>query len=264
MSKRFTDSEKFSDTWYRKLSLLHKVIWEYLLAECNHAGILENFDYEMMSFKIGAEVTEKDLEIFENRIVFISDDIVFIPKFIEFQYGALNPQSKVHASVLKELKKYGIDTLSIEYQKGYETLKDKDKNKDKEKDKEIDTKLYGEYNNVSLSKEQYGKLLSMCASEKLLNELINSFSVAIEVGKERPYTAELPNAHYERIKSFYSYRKKNPEKFRDNTKKETRPEYTTNYKPFVLSDEERKESEKTRQKVFQMMKGKTIGKDIPL
>lgn len=84
-------------------------------------------------------------------------------------------------------------------------------------DIETDTKLYGEYNNVSLSKEHYGKLLSMCASEKLLNELINSFSIQIEVGKERPYTAELPNAHYERLKSYYNYRKKNPDKFRDDT-----------------------------------------------
>ena len=139
MSKRFTDTEKFSDTWYRKLSLLHKVIWEYLLAECNHAGILENFDLEMMSFKIGAEVTKEDLQVFENRIIFISDDILFIPKFIQFQYGELNPQSKVHASVLRELEKYNIDTLSIEYGKSYQTLKNKDKDiyKDKNKNKDI-------------------------------------------------------------------------------------------------------------------------------
>ena len=56
----------------------------------------------------------------------------------------------------------------------------------------------------------------MCLSEKLLNELINSFSIQIEVGKERPYTAELPNAHYERLKSYYNYRKKHPEVFRDD------------------------------------------------
>ena len=215
MAKRFTDTEKFSDTWYRKLSLLHKVIWEYLLAECNHAGILENFDLEMMSFKIGAEVTMEDLEKFENRIIFISDSVLYIPKFIDFQYGTLNAQSKVHASVLRELEKYKINTLSIEYVKSINTLKDKNKNKDKNKDKEIekDIKLYGEYLNVCLDIEQYGKLLSMCASEKMLNELINSFSVNIEVGKERPYTADLPNAHFERLKSYYNYRKKNPNKF---------------------------------------------------
>jgi hypothetical protein len=60
----------------------------------------------------------------------------------------------------------------------------------------------------------------MCASEKMLNELIDSFSINIEVGKERPYTADLPNAHFERLKSYYNYRKKNPNKFVSETAKQ--------------------------------------------
>ncbi len=76
-----------------------------------------------------------------------------------------------------------------------------------------DVVILGEYNNVCLVKGQHETLLAMCASEKMLNELINSFSVNIEVGKERPYTADLPNAHFERLKSYYNYRKKNPNKF---------------------------------------------------
>ena len=79
--------------------------------------------------------------------------------------------------------------------------------------------LYGEYNNVCLSKKHYDKLLGICLNEKLLNELINSFSVNIEVGKERPYKAELPNAHYERLKSYYNFRVKNPEKFHEQQAK---------------------------------------------
>lgn len=236
MAKRFTDTEKFSDTWYRKLSLLHKVIWEYLLAECNHAGILENFDLEMMSFKIGAEVTKNDLEIFENRIIFISEDVLYIPKFIEFQYGTLNPQSKVHASVLRELDKYKINTLSIEYSKSIETLKNKNKDKDKEIEKEI--KLYGEYLNVCLDKQQYGKLLAICASDKLLNELIDSFSIAIEVGKERPYNADLPNAHFERLKSYYNFRRRNPEKFAKENKRPDSKAYIAP-EPLDLTEEEK-------------------------
>ena len=78
MAKRFTDSEKFSDPWYRRLSLLHKVIWEYLLAECNHAGVVEKFDIELMSFKIGADVSMEDLLSFGDRIVFVSDSVLFI------------------------------------------------------------------------------------------------------------------------------------------------------------------------------------------
>jgi hypothetical protein len=168
MAKRFTDTEKFSDTWYRKLTVLQKVIWEYLLAECNHAGILENFDLEMMSFKIGAEITQEDLKVFDDRIKFIKSDVLFIPKFIQFQYGELNPQSKVHASVLKELKKYNLDTLSIEYAKGIDTLKDKDIYKDKNKDinkvinEKKNSKKIDKFNNefINLIKSEYKKVFN--------------------------------------------------------------------------------------------------------
>ena len=83
-----------------------------------------------------------------------------------------------------------------------------------------DVAILGEYNNVCLVKGQYETLLAMCASEKMLNELINSFSSNIEVGKERPYTADLPNAHFERLKSYYNYRKMNPNKFITEEKKQ--------------------------------------------
>lgn len=82
-----------------------------------------------------------------------------------------------------------------------------------------DMVILGEYNNVVLVKGQYETLLAMCASEKMLNELINSFSSNIEVGKERPYQADLPNAHFERLKSYYNYRKMNPNKFTAETDK---------------------------------------------
>ena len=101
------------------------------------------------------------------------------------------------------------------YPKGINTLEEKEKEQEEEKEKDDNQSLYGEYNNVCLSSEHYGKLLSMCMNKDLLNELINSFSVNIEVGKERPYKADLPNAHYERLKAYYSYRKKYPDKFKD-------------------------------------------------
>ena len=239
MAKRFTDSNKFGDIWYRKLPLLQKVLWEFLLAECNHAGILTNFDLEMASFKIGADITKKDLEIFESRVIFITENTLFIPKFIEFQYGEFNPKNRVHLNVLKELDKFNISASWTERKRSVDASKEKEQEQEQEKEKEIeiDTKLYGEYLNVNLNNEQYGKLLAMCASEKLLNELIDSFSIKIEVGKERPYQADLPNAHFERIKSYYNWRKKNPEKF---AKECSRPDSKT-YKPdkVTITAEER-------------------------
>ena len=117
---------------------------------------------------------------------------------------------------MPKLKKYNLfERVSKGYRKGFETLEEKEQEqyKEKEKEKEKERKLFGTYLNVSLDIEQYQSLLALCLSEKLLNELINSFSCNIEVGKERPYQADLPNAHFERLKSYYNYRKKNPNKF---------------------------------------------------
>jgi hypothetical protein len=142
MAKRFTDSNKFSDVWYRKLPLLQKVIWEFLLAECNHAGILENFDLEMMSFKIGEEITINDLKNFESRIEFLNNTTIFIPKFLEFQYGVLSETCKPHKPVIEKLKKYGLyERVSKGYRKGIDTLEEKEKEKEKDitLNKQIDT-----------------------------------------------------------------------------------------------------------------------------
>ena len=106
MSKRFTDSEKFRDIWYRKLSPTHKCFWEYLLSECDNAGIIE-IDFESASFHIGAEVTENDLNIFAGRVIKLKDGKYFIPKFIEFQQGELNPLNNAHKPIIERLKGYG-------------------------------------------------------------------------------------------------------------------------------------------------------------
>ena len=107
MSKRFTDSEKFRDVWYRKLTPTLKCFWEYLLSECDNAGLID-IDLESASFHIGAEVTKDDLMItFANRVIKLYDGKYFIPKFIEFQQGELNPQNNAHKPIIEKLKKYG-------------------------------------------------------------------------------------------------------------------------------------------------------------
>lgn len=106
MSKRFTDSEKFRDIWYRKLSPTLKCFWEYLLSECNNAGIID-IDFESASFHIGAEVTEADISKYDGRVIKLNDGKYFIPKFIQFQQGNLNIQNSAHKPIIECLKKYG-------------------------------------------------------------------------------------------------------------------------------------------------------------
>lgn len=114
MSIRFTEREKFRDKWYMSLTPIQKCIWEYFLSECDHAGILE-FNLKMMSLQIGAEITMEDLKYFEKngKIIFISEEKIFIPNFILFQQRVesidqLNPKNRCHKSIIDKLKKYNI------------------------------------------------------------------------------------------------------------------------------------------------------------
>ena len=221
MAKRFSDTEIWNKEWFLNLSLKHKMLVKFLFDNCDCAGVYEP-NYALLSFYLGEKITPNDFENLK-QIRKLNNGNFLIEDFLKFQYGissyeSLNPNFSVHKGIIKSLEKNQLLSKGcVRVKQPLQDMdKDMDKDKDKDKDKDIDTKLYGEYQNVSLSKEQYGKLLAYCASEKLLNELINSFSVQIEVGKERPYTAELPNAHYERLKSYYNYRKKNPDKFRDD------------------------------------------------
>lgn len=107
MAKRFTDSEKFRDNWYRKLKPKHKCLWEYMLSECSIAGILE-FDFDIMSLYIGEKITQSDLELFSDKLVYLTEDKIFIPNFIKFQQKELNPSNPAHKNIILELEKYDI------------------------------------------------------------------------------------------------------------------------------------------------------------
>lgn len=235
MAKRFVDTELWQKEWFQDLTLKQKVLVKYIFENCDCAGVWE-LNFRMASFIIGEKVSIDDLKEINSKkeqFIFFEEDKLYIKNFIEFQYGTLSENCKPHKPVIEKLKKYKIlDRVLKGFPKGFKTLEEKEKEQYKEKEKENtsflvtsflkdeDCNLYGEYNNVHLNKSQYGKLVSLCMSDKLLNELINSFSSNIEVGKERPYNADLPNAHYERLKSYHAFRVKNPDKFREEQEKE--------------------------------------------
>jgi hypothetical protein len=145
MAKRFTDTEKFTDSWYRRLSTPNKLLWDWILCNCDHAGII-SIDLEFAEMVLGEKFEDDVLQNhFKERLVSINNGKHFIPKFIKFQYGKLNSDSRVHKSVISRLNENGIDiqslafkidTLSIPYEYPIDSPKDKDKNKDKDKAKD--------------------------------------------------------------------------------------------------------------------------------
>jgi hypothetical protein len=140
MAKRFIDTNLFRKTFIRSLSAPHKLLWIYLFCDCSHAGIWE-IDYELASLFVGSKIKKTDIETFGNKIIFIDDNKIFIPEFIEFQYGELKQNNNAHNSVIRDLKKYSLldDNLKYNFEglmRGLTAPMDMDKDKDMEMDKD--------------------------------------------------------------------------------------------------------------------------------
>jgi hypothetical protein len=125
MAKRFTATEKWDDVWFFELSTEAKMFWLYLLDKCDHAGI---WQVNMVIAKAYLGFTPT-LEMVKDKINVLNQQKWFIPKFICFQYGELNPANRTHASVISILKKEGAYKPLT---RGIQGAMDKDKDKDKE------------------------------------------------------------------------------------------------------------------------------------
>tara|TARA_Y200000002_G_scaffold340424_1_gene310970 strand:- start:10003 stop:10671 length:669 start_codon:yes stop_codon:yes gene_type:complete len=131
MAKRMTDTDKWKKRFVRELSPQHKLLWFYILDDCNHAGIWE-VDLEVASIRVGFDLSHNHLpsSFGEKVISFDNGDKWFIPEFIDFQYGELNPNSNVHKSVIALLDKYNLEGYLKGSQGVQSTLNNKDKDKD--------------------------------------------------------------------------------------------------------------------------------------
>lgn len=174
MAKRFTDSDKWKDSWFTDLSNDNKLIWLYLLDNCDNAGLWK-INMKHLNFFCSTNINVDDLFfIFKGRITSVQRDIVFIYKFCVFQYGNtfLKSKNKAVISAIEKLSDANIlelnngeYTLLIPYQYPIDTPKDKEKDKEKyieqdkekyieqEKNKEQDKKEYKEE-----TKEQLDRL----------------------------------------------------------------------------------------------------------
>lgn len=124
-----------------------KLAWIYLCDNCDHAGVWE-VNLRIMNFELGTELTLTDLrDCFGDKIVWISDNKTFLPSFLDFQYGELNPQNRVHRSVIQRLSLLNLwsdNKVHISPLEGANN-KDKDIDKDKDKDRKIDADFLSAY-----------------------------------------------------------------------------------------------------------------------
>ena len=195
--KRLMDCNIWSKQNFRQLEPKLKLAWFYLITNCDHAGIFE-IDMDLMSFKIGESYTLDEVQkSFDKHIVDLGDSKWFLPAFIEFQYGLpLNPNVKVHLSVIKLLGKYGIDLGN-----SYEAVNNKDK------DKSIDTRK------KAFVKRVDKEIVGMGVNPQLQKEFIDYWSEHNDGGKVMRYEQQPIFNIKRRINTWI----KNSKKFNSNT-----------------------------------------------
>lgn len=130
MAKRFTDTGKWDKAWFRTLTPQMKCVWMYFCDRCDHAGIWD-IDWDALEFFVGGKIDVGEiLETFRDHLTDDNDKRLIIRGFIEFQYGTLNPENRVHKSVLDRLEKIAP---SKGLKRAFKGPKDKDKDKDLER-----------------------------------------------------------------------------------------------------------------------------------
>lgn len=169
MAKRFTDTDKWNDDWYVSLNNDYRIIWQWLLDNCDHAGICKP-SIGMINMLCKTNISEDDLLKKMDGRILKCDGFWFIPKFLKFQYKTLNVNKPAILSVIKLLKDKGLlkitnelfgnDFLIIEQSLNNDHTMIKEsldnhsvmiKDKDKDKDKDIRKGGVGENHEAEFS-----------------------------------------------------------------------------------------------------------------
>ena len=105
--KRYVETNRWRDPWYRKLSGRAKNLWAWLCDHCDNAGVID-LDMEAASFDIGEAVKEQHFREIQSRLHRLPNGKLWITKFIQFQYGNLSAKCIPHLRVLELLSSHGI------------------------------------------------------------------------------------------------------------------------------------------------------------
>jgi len=201
MAKRFTDTEKYKDSWFVDLEPIEKLLFYYLIDSVDNAGFYE-ISFRHMSFHLGINKIEilgaikgltRGLLGAEKTIE--KGSKIYLKNFLQHQkMYPLNPYNAFHKSALK------IFNENLDFVNQYDFLKNITvsgaKTKEKKIVESIDTNLLKFLkNNMGLTsplvkglvivKEKgedlekgkvFGKSENLLKISKLENELKNSFS----------------------------------------------------------------------------------------
>lgn len=119
MGKRFTETNKWSDKWFRALRPSYKLAWHYLTDCCDQAGVID-LDQDLADFQIGEHVDwDGFVDACGSRLRVLPSGKWFLVGFIKFQYGKLSADCRPHMPVIQLLDRHAISWESFEQNDGY-------------------------------------------------------------------------------------------------------------------------------------------------
>lgn len=134
--KRFTDIEIWDKEWYMELTPKHKCLMKYMFDKCDACGCWKP-NWKLASLHINEAVNLDDLKALpKDQYEVLETGKIFIPDFVEFQYGQLSLRSPAHNPVFLALEKNNL--LHRVLNRLSNSLQEKEKDKEKEKDMEMD------------------------------------------------------------------------------------------------------------------------------
>lgn len=107
MSRRFTETEKWRDPWFRKLSGSAKLLFLWLVDNCDKAGVID-LDLESATFDIGQPINSDHLGELESRWIKLPNGKFHMPKFVPFQYRTLSEKCTPHLRVIETIRSHGL------------------------------------------------------------------------------------------------------------------------------------------------------------
>lgn len=137
MAKRMTSTEIWDKEWFMDLSPDLKCLVRYVFDNCDHAGVWSQ-NYKLASLRINSEIKFSDTDLLKidggDQFEKLPNGKIFIPDFINFQYGTLSEKSPAHNPVFKSIEKNNLHNRV--FNRVSDTLKDKDKDKDRDEVKD--------------------------------------------------------------------------------------------------------------------------------
>lgn len=137
--KRFTEAMKWRDPWFRELSWQTKLVFFYLLDNCDAAGVWEP-DFRMVNFCLKVDIDWEHVQHeLADRLQVLPSGRWWLTKFIHFQYGKLSHDCPPHKNVFNLLEHHGIEygpkvlRVRLPLPKASSSQQEEDKEEDKDR-----------------------------------------------------------------------------------------------------------------------------------